>query len=281
VSATRKLILVGLPRRSSHLSHILFLTNLQTQQFAMKTFTLVPLVVPATAFVSPGIQIRWRDASIANPSWQHSHYASSPNPSEYDSSFEDLRREFTSSSEPSAGRVKEVVGRTFRFFQDLNREGSSSSTERLRTEELLGKLEKWIDRTIEFSDSLSKDFSEPNSRVASSPGSDDTTTVPIGGNELDIALESRTTENAFEVQLDVPGVELADLDIRLDETLKIVTVLGQRGGRSFSRGVALDSEADIQQLSATLKNGVLTLRAPKVKPPASNLKRIPVVVADA
>lgn len=242
----------------------------------MKTFTLASLIVPATAFMGPGIGIQCRAPIIADPS---RHYWATPNPDEYDSSFEDLRREFTPSSEPSAATVKEVVGRTFRFFQDLNREASSSQTERLRNEEVLGKLQKWIDRTIEFSDALSKDFPAPENRVVVSDY--DGAPVPIGANAPDIAFESRTTEDAFEVQLDVPGVELSDLDIRLDETLKIVTVLGQRGGRSFSRGVALDSEADIQQLSATLKNGVLTLRAPKVKPPTNNLKRIPIIVDDA
>jgi HSP20 family molecular chaperone IbpA len=259
----------------------------------MKTFALASLIVPATAFV-PGIGMQCRGVAIASPSrpqqQQLHYYRPSPNRNDNDddSSFEDLRRQFTTPPEPSTEQVKQVVGRTFRFFQTLNREASSSTTERSRNEEILGKLQKWIERTIEFSDELSKDFPDqegPGATAVSTTNNDDSAeSVPLGVNAnaaAESTFESRTTADAFEVQLDVPGVELADLDIRLDETLKIVTVLGQRGGRSFSRGVDLDAEADIQLLSATLKNGVLTLRAPKVKPPTNNLKRIPVIVVDA
>jgi HSP20 family molecular chaperone IbpA len=253
----------------------------------MKTFALASLIVPATAFV-PGIGMQCRGVAIATPSrpqQQLHYYRSSPNRNDNDSSFEDLRRQFTTPPEPSTDQVKQVVGRTFRFFQTLNREASSSTTERSRNEEILGKLQKWIERTIEFSDELSKDFPDQEGPVAtavSTTSNDDAVPLGVSANAAaDSTFESRTTADAFEVQLDVPGVELADLDIRLDETLKIVTVLGQRGGRSFSRGVDLDAEADIRHLSATLKNGVLTLRAPKVKPPTNNLKRIPVIVEDA
>lgn len=284
----------------------------------MKHFATASLLMPATAAFVPGIMIMQHRAGVTMvpPSQPQLYYYRSRSGtndcensfSSSSSSFDDLRREFTSSSsEPSADQVKQVVGRTFRFFQMLNREATSSTTtEQSRNEELLDKLQKWIERTIDVSDELTKDFgdqpspktesmatmsstSNTSDHAGADPtpigGTTNTTTnpVPTDESEDNTLLDKKNrllTADTFEVELDVPGVELVDLDIQLDESLKIVTVLGQRGGRSFSRGIALDAEADIQNLSATLKNGVLTLRAPKMKPPTPKIKRIPVVVVD-
>lgn len=228
----------------------------------MKVVTLTSIILPAFAFVGPsGSHVQHR------PTLEVAYCSRPPFDNNDNSSFENLRREFSSSEESSAKQAKEIVDRTFRIFQNLNREATTSRSEQERNGELLNKLQQWLDQTIDISEELSRDESSP---ASSENDQNAVSNEPI----------NHSTNDSFEVQLDVPGVDFSDLDLRLDESLKIVTVVGQRGGRSFSRGVALDPNVDVEQLSASLKNGVLTIRAPKIKPPENKDKRIPVVVED-
>lgn len=230
----------------------------------MKVATLATVILPASAFVGPsGLRIQHR---------QGLDLASCSRPPFDNDDFDTLRREFTS-TEPSTEKAKEIVDRTFRIFQDLNRETSPSTIEKERNQEMLCKLQKWIDRSIDISDEFSRDFPERQYSTTSS-------NVDQNASTTDSSPTTRSTTESFEVQLDVPGVDFSDLDLRLDESLKIVTVLGQRGGRSFSRGIALEEDVDVQQISASLKNGVLTIRAPRAKAQEKTEKRIPVVVVD-
>ncbi|ELY57439.1 Hsp20/alpha crystallin family protein [Natronolimnohabitans innermongolicus] len=90
----------------------------------------------------------------------------------------------------------------------------------------------------------------------------------------------------FVVTVDVPGYEPDDLDIRLErETLRIVgerdrdvatqtndpedsgaTYLRrERETQSFSRSVGIPAPVDADEVTATLTNGVLTVRLPTVE----------------
>merc|ERR1739848_473886 len=72
----------------------------------------------------------------------------------------------------------------------------------------------------------------------------------------------------FELTVDVPGVKEEDIDIKLEENL--LTVQGQRMASSDSS----------QFVTASLKNGVLTVAAPKdVEKLEENVRRIPVLAA--
>lgn len=93
---------------------------------------------------------------------------------------------------------------------------------------------------------------------------------------LDLADEG----DAFVVTVDVPGYETDDLDVRLTgETLRVSGerertvedegreyVRRERRTDSFSRQVRLPEPADPDDVEARLRNGVLTLRIPKVEP---------------
>merc|ERR1712188_247588 len=77
-----------------------------------------------------------------------------------------------------------------------------------------------------------------------------------------------------------------DIEIKLEENL--LTVQGQRTASSessrfsskFSKTFSLDQTVDVEKFTASLKNGVLTVSAPKdLEKLEENVRRIPVLAA--
>merc|ERR1711982_184696 len=90
----------------------------------------------------------------------------------------------------------------------------------------------------------------------------------------------------FELTVDVPGVKEEDVDIKLEENL--LTVQGERTSSSessqftskFSKTFSLDQTVGVDKFTASLKNGVLTVSAPKdLEKLEENVRRIPVLAA--
>merc|ERR1712159_444951 len=90
----------------------------------------------------------------------------------------------------------------------------------------------------------------------------------------------------FKLTVDVPGVKEDDIEIKLEENL--LTVQGQRTASSessrfsskFSKTFSLDQTVDVEKFTASLKNGVLTVSAPKdLEKLEENVRRIPVLAA--
>jgi len=95
-------------------------------------------------------------------------------------------------------------------------------------------------------------------------------------------------DEKFELSIDVPGVKEEDIDVKLEDGL--LTVQGRRMASSdssqytskFSKSFSLDKTVDVDQITAELKNGVLTISAPKdIKKLEENVRRIPVTTAAA
>merc|ERR1712224_448090 len=96
-------------------------------------------------------------------------------------------------------------------------------------------------------------------------------------------------DEKFELSIDVPGVKEEDIDVKLEDGL--LTVQGRRMASSsdsssqfitskFSKSFSLDKTVDVEQITAELKNGVLTVSAPKdMKKLEENVRRIPVTAA--
>mmetsp|Transcript_9307 Transcript_9307/g.16245 ORF Transcript_9307/g.16245 Transcript_9307/m.16245 type:complete len:217 (+) Transcript_9307:63-713(+) len=93
-------------------------------------------------------------------------------------------------------------------------------------------------------------------------------------------------DEKFQLSVDVPGVKEEDIDITLDENF--LTVKGQRVASSessrfsskFSQTFSLDPTVKVDEFSATLKNGVLVVTAPKdMKKLEESVKRIPIMAA--
>ena len=102
----------------------------------------------------------------------------------------------------------------------------------------------------------------------------------------------RETDDAYTVRCEVPGLEMADLDVYV--TGNQLTVSGSRkrtipeekvtlhrherdSGR-FSRAVTLPSPVDSSGTEATLADGILAIRIPKTE--EAKPKRVEVHVAD-
>merc|ERR1712238_200198 len=87
----------------------------------------------------------------------------------------------------------------------------------------------------------------------------------------------------FELKVDVPGVKEEDIDIKLDDGK--LTIQGQRVSMSemsrftsnFSKTFSLDPTVDVDKFTASLKNGVLSVSAPKdLAKLEENVRRIPI-----
>ncbi|MBI2042425.1 MAG: Hsp20/alpha crystallin family protein [Candidatus Nealsonbacteria bacterium] len=99
------------------------------------------------------------------------------------------------------------------------------------------------------------------------------------GAEGQLTIDVYETENDFVIQSTIAGVKAEDLDIDIEDDM--VTIRGERQRQaeeqkgkyyyqecywgSFSRQVILPEEVDGSQAEASMKDGVLTLRIPKVK----------------
>jgi HSP20 family protein len=106
------------------------------------------------------------------------------------------------------------------------------------------------------------------------------------GPRIDVA----ETETAIEVSADLPGLEEKDIEVSLGGDL--LTIKGERktetGRRllsyrinervfgSFTRSIALPSGIDADAVSASFKNGVLTITIPKTQEAAQEAKRVAV-----
>ncbi len=92
------------------------------------------------------------------------------------------------------------------------------------------------------------------------------------------AVDITEDEDALVLQVDVPGIDLKDIDIRLENGT--LTVKGERrferkenGGRgyhrmersygTFARSFALPETVDPEKIRADYKDGVLTITVPK------------------
>ena len=90
-------------------------------------------------------------------------------------------------------------------------------------------------------------------------------------------------DEKFQLTVDVPGIKEEDLDIKLDDGQ--LTVKGQRLAESessrfssrFAQSFYLDPTVDVDKFTATLKNGVLVVTAPKdLGKLEENVRRIPI-----
>ncbi len=87
------------------------------------------------------------------------------------------------------------------------------------------------------------------------------------------------TDEQFEVAVEVPGVEASELEVALDEG--VLTVHGARNEQrekrakdyyrveryrtAFDRSLRLPGPIEVEKAAATLKNGVLHVRLPRIK----------------
>lgn len=71
------------------------------------------------------------------------------------------------------------------------------------------------------------------------------------------------TEDAYQITIDVPGIDPKDITIEMDKDL--LTIKGETGNRKVHRAYRVSSFVGIENVEATSKHGVLTvtLRKPE------------------
>lgn len=111
------------------------------------------------------------------------------------------------------------------------------------------------------------------------------------------------TDSNIRIDVDVPGIEMSNISILLDDQTKVLTISGSReqttnsyadvderddstgwskSTRSFSQKFLLRNPTiDINDISASLENGVLTITLPKIPPKEVvkeiNVRQIPIM----
>ncbi len=102
------------------------------------------------------------------------------------------------------------------------------------------------------------------------------------------SLDVEETEREYRVTAELPGLEERDVEVLLQDGL--LTVRGEKKIESenrhrthserfygrFERQISLDRDVDENAVSATFKNGVLTVMVPKNAQAMERAKRIPI-----
>jgi len=101
------------------------------------------------------------------------------------------------------------------------------------------------------------------------------------------ALDVVEGENEWTAKMDVPGLKESDIKVQAHSG-NVLTISGERNNEttkkghyersygSFNRTIRLQDNADLQAVSASLRNGVLEVKIPKVDKPTSEVQNIPV-----
>jgi len=102
-------------------------------------------------------------------------------------------------------------------------------------------------------------------------------------NKPTLSYHITDNDDLFSITMDLPGVDPANIDVSLVDD--VLTLSGSRNSDTltyrFQKSFALDSSAvNLQQINATLENGVLSVTAPKdVKKEEHKVIKIPVIAA--
>lgn len=119
--------------------------------------------------------------------------------------------------------------------------------------------------------------------------------VPAAPGEAGFAprIDVSESEEAYTVRADLPGLEEKDIQISLEEG--VLTLSGkvesekdedrkglryvERARGSFQRRIELPAEVDESKVSASYKQGVLTVTLPKQPAPKPQVRTIPITTA--
>ena len=102
------------------------------------------------------------------------------------------------------------------------------------------------------------------------------------------AVNTRESEDAYTIELDVPGVSKEDIEITTEDN--VLTISGERKQSqevkdedyykvesvygTFSRSFTLPEKVDVENIHAESKNGVLEVVIPKLEDKAKQPKKI-------
>ena len=200
----------------------------------------------------------------------------------FDELVDDLNR--CNGSEKTISKSKEWVDRSFHLFSELNRDSASSEAEIKRNEEMLQKQQKWANKLVDFAAELGQDLS--TMKPSTDAAMEEKGSIVSLGTDIVPIYSIHDDATIFQVELELPGVSMEDIDVQLEKETNVLYISGQRrvvgsaAATKFSKRFMLESTVDTQNISAKLNNGILTVTAQKKSKENDNKKRIPVVVGE-
>ncbi|WP_201352074.1 Hsp20/alpha crystallin family protein [Hydrogenimonas urashimensis] len=106
------------------------------------------------------------------------------------------------------------------------------------------------------------------------------------------SVNTREDENAYVIEVDVPGVKKEDIKVNVDSEKRTLTISGERKFEKevkkedyykiessygkFMRSFSLPENVDAENIEAKTEEGVLRITLPKVKKEEKEVKEIPV-----
>ncbi len=105
-------------------------------------------------------------------------------------------------------------------------------------------------------------------------------------------VNTREDENAYIVEVDLPGVKKEDIKVNIDPEKRTLTISGERKFKEevkkedyykiessygkFMRTFSLPENVDVDHIDAKTEEGVLEITLPKIKKEETEVKEIPV-----
>jgi HSP20 family protein len=193
---------------------------------------------------------------------------------------------------------KKWIEKAFDLASEFNNDFTAES-EKDATDEMLQISRDWVARmyyedteaAIRDCDSTTESSSnhQPDHSVSSGTESEDreSASVPIPDKPNEVVSETpnsetRSDEEIFRVSIDLPGVDRTDVDVTVVEDggdfllIRAKRDTGSDGApvRTYSKKITIPEkqQVDMDKLEASLKNGVLVVSAPKLKPRVSERK---------
>ncbi len=102
--------------------------------------------------------------------------------------------------------------------------------------------------------------------------------------------DAAVTTSAYEIAMELPGVEPDNIDIAVQDGMLVVSgekqfeheesgksyFFSEREFGAFQRAFRIPLDADAEAIDAEFKNGVLTIRLPKARPVDGNARKVAV-----
>ena len=218
-------------------------------------------------------------------------------PRDIDDAFENLKKELDDSREATVDEVgtksKQWVNRYFDFFAGINRDMMTSEEEAEHNERELRKQRELANKLIDFAVELGQDLSSldldgiksPNRKndIRSNPAKP---SPPGQGAFFEPLYSIKDGTSVFQVNLELPGVDVEDINIELGkEEEDVLIICGKRRSLSsedalqFSKRFGLPSNVDKERITANLEKGILTVNVPKHEK-NETVRRVPIAFKD-
>jgi len=165
--------------------------------------------------------------------------------------------------------AKKWVDRAFDLASEFNNDFSDTPEERENMDEILQKSRDWVNGMCNETSSTQQPDSAEQRPSTSKKTKRAFPEIPNA--------ENRSNEETFQVAIDLPGVERADVDVALDGDFLVIEATRRSSKatgsederqpiREYRKKIAfVEQEVDMDQLEANLSNGVLLISAPKKK----------------